>query len=168
MTFHAIAITCVVWSLYVLIEKTAEEGRSNQFDWTFWTKLIVVAIGFTGGVVFMYIQCKMYFQLCNRWRQYNRVIIIQPITEEILKKSKKNNKFETQNPNNKSYNINENNSKISVSNCDKQQNTGENQQQIDEASPLFQNTFNSTVNAIITNNNNNNNNNNNETVLNFG
>lgn len=37
----------------------------------------------------MYIQCKMYFQLCNRWRQYNRMIIIQPITEEILKNSKK-------------------------------------------------------------------------------
>ncbi len=72
VTFHVIAITCVVWSLYVLIDRTAEEGRLNQFDWSFWTKLVVVAIGFTGGVIFMYIQCKMYAQLCNRWRQYNR------------------------------------------------------------------------------------------------
>ena len=89
-SFHIIAITCVIWSLYVLIDRTAEEGRSNQFDWAFWTKLVVVAIGFTGGVVFMYIQCKMYFQLCNRWHQYNRVIIVESITDEILKTSKKN------------------------------------------------------------------------------
>lgn len=89
VTFHIIAITCVVWSLYVLIDRTAEEGRLNKLDWSFWTKLVVVAIGFTGGVIFMYIQCKLYIQLCIRWRQYNRVIIIQPITDEILKNSKK-------------------------------------------------------------------------------
>ena len=89
VTFHAIAITCVIWSLYVLIQKTADEIVLNKYDWGFWTKLIVVAIGFTGGVVFMYIQCKMYFQLCMRWRQYNRMIIIQPITDELLKNSKK-------------------------------------------------------------------------------
>jgi E3 ubiquitin-protein ligase MARCH1/8 len=89
VTFHLIAITCVIWSLYVLIERTAQEIKHNDFDWAFWIKLVVVAIGFTGGVVFMYIQCKMYFQLCLRWRQYNRVIIIQPITDEILKNSKK-------------------------------------------------------------------------------
>jgi E3 ubiquitin-protein ligase MARCH1/8 len=90
VTFHLIAITCVIWSLYVLIERTAEEIKANNFDWAFWIKLVVVAIGFTGGIVFMYIQFKMYFQLCLRWRQYNRVIIIQPITEEFIKNSKKN------------------------------------------------------------------------------
>ena len=88
VSFHIIAITCVIWSLYVLIDRTAEEVKNNNFEWSFWIKVVVVAIGFTGGVVFMYIQCKMYFQLCIRWRQYNRVIIIQPITEEIIKKSK--------------------------------------------------------------------------------
>ena len=89
VTFHIIAITCVIWSLYVLIERTSEEIKLGRLDWAFWIKLIVVAIGFTGGVVFMYIQCKMYFQLCLRWRLYNRVIIIQPITEEYIKNSKK-------------------------------------------------------------------------------
>lgn len=84
VTFHLIVITCVIWSLYVLIERTAHEMSLNQLDWAFWVKLVVVAIGFTGGVVFMYIQCKMYVQLCMRWRRYNRVIIIQPITEELL------------------------------------------------------------------------------------
>ena len=29
--FHVIAITCVVWSLYVLIERTADELRSRKF-----------------------------------------------------------------------------------------------------------------------------------------
>lgn len=89
VTFHAIAITCVIWSLYVLIERTAEEGRINKFNWSFWTKLVGVAIGFTGGVIFMYIQLKMYLALCNRWKNFNRVIIIQPITEDIIKNSKK-------------------------------------------------------------------------------
>ena len=77
VTFHVIAITCVVWSLYVLIDRTTEEFHSGVLEWPFWTKLIVVAIGFTGGLVFMYVQCKMYIQLCRRWRAYNRVIYVQ-------------------------------------------------------------------------------------------
>ena len=82
VTFHVIAITCVVWSLYVLIERTLEELREDELGWPFWTKLIVVAIGFTGGVVFMYMQCKMYGQLFNRWKAYNRVIYIQDMPEK--------------------------------------------------------------------------------------
>lgn len=77
VTFHIIAITCVIWSLYVLIDRTTEEIRAGVLEWPFWTKLIVVAIGFTGGLVFMYVQCKTYAQLCRRWRAYNRIIFIQ-------------------------------------------------------------------------------------------
>src|SRR6218665_1857537 len=77
VTFHVIAITCVIWSLYVLIDRTTEEIRSGVLEWPFWTKLIVVAIGFTGGLVFMYVQCKMYIQLFQRWRAYNRIIYVQ-------------------------------------------------------------------------------------------
>jgi len=77
VTFHVVAITCVVWSLYVLIDRTTEEIHAGVLEWPFWTKLIVVAIGFTGGLVFMYVQCKMYVQLCRRWRAYNRVIYVQ-------------------------------------------------------------------------------------------
>lgn len=82
--FHTIVITCVVWSLYVLVERTAQDMNSEKYDWAFWVKLVVVAIGFTVAIIFMYIQCKMYVQLCMRWRRYNRVIIIQPITEELV------------------------------------------------------------------------------------
>lgn len=82
VSFHIVAITCVVWSLYVLIDRTTEEIRSGILKWPFWTKLIVVAIGFTGGLVFMYVQCKMYCALCRRWRAYNRVIYIQNFPEE--------------------------------------------------------------------------------------
>ncbi|CAF0856952.1 unnamed protein product, partial [Didymodactylos carnosus] len=53
--------------------------------WQFWTKLIVVAIGFTGGLVFLYVQCKMYLQLCIRWRQFNQRIIIHSISERQAK-----------------------------------------------------------------------------------
>nr|CAG4642054.1 EOG090X0DX7 [Eurycercus lamellatus] len=77
VTFHAVAFTCVIWSLYVLIDRSAEEYSSGQLQWPFWTKLVVVAIGFTGGVVFMYVQCTMYLTLCRRWRAYNRVIVVQ-------------------------------------------------------------------------------------------
>lgn len=85
VAFHVIAITCVIWSLYVLIDRTTEEVSSGNLDWPFWTKLIVVAIGFTGGLVFMYVQCKMYIQLLLRWRTYNRVIQVEnvPETEEF-------------------------------------------------------------------------------------
>ena len=46
-------------------------------EWPFWTKLVVVAIGFTGGLVFMYTQCKVYVQLWRRLKAYNRVIFVQ-------------------------------------------------------------------------------------------
>ncbi|XP_024864931.1 E3 ubiquitin-protein ligase MARCH8 isoform X2 [Kryptolebias marmoratus] len=77
VTFHVIAITCVVWSLYVLIDRTAEEIRAGILEWSFWTKLVVVAIGFTGGLVFMYVQCKVYIHLWKRLKAYNRVIYVQ-------------------------------------------------------------------------------------------
>ncbi|XP_067012908.2 E3 ubiquitin-protein ligase MARCHF8 [Anabrus simplex] len=82
VTFHAVALTCVVWSLYVLIDRTAEEIQRGLLEWPFWTKLIVVAIGFTGGLVFMYIQCKAYLHLCRRWRAFNRVIFVQNAPEK--------------------------------------------------------------------------------------
>ncbi|GFN78295.1 E3 ubiquitin-protein ligase march8 [Plakobranchus ocellatus] len=82
VTFHLIAITCVIWSLYVLIDRTTEEVSSGTLDWPFWTKLIVVAIGFTGGVVFMYVQCKMYVHLCLRWRAYNKLITVENAPED--------------------------------------------------------------------------------------
>lgn len=77
VSFHIIAITCVVWSLWVLIERTAQEIHQGDLDWPFWTKLVVVAIGFTGGLVFMYVQCKVYVQLWKRLRAFNRIILVQ-------------------------------------------------------------------------------------------
>ena len=86
VTFHVIAITCVIWSLYVLIDRTTEEIKAGTLEWPFWTKLIVVGIGFTGGLVFMYVQCKMYAQLCRQWRAYNRVIYIENCPEKKASK----------------------------------------------------------------------------------
>lgn len=89
VTFHVIAITCVVWSLYVLIDRTAEEVKHGQttgiLEWPFWTKLVVVAIGFTGGLVFMYVQCKVYAQLWKKLKAYNRVIYVQNCPETSKK-----------------------------------------------------------------------------------
>ncbi|XP_076980734.1 E3 ubiquitin-protein ligase MARCHF8 isoform X2 [Tamandua tetradactyla] len=89
VTFHVVAITCVVWSLYVLIDRTAEEIKQGQatgiLEWPFWTKLVVVAIGFTGGLLFMYVQCKVYVQLWKRLKAYNRVIYVQNCPETSKK-----------------------------------------------------------------------------------
>jgi E3 ubiquitin-protein ligase MARCH1/8 len=94
VAFNLIAVTCVLWSLYVLIEKTRDEVKTGKLQWPFWTKLIVVAIGFTGGLIFLYVQCKMYLQLCIRWRQFNQRIVIHSISEqrpdEILSSGIKN------------------------------------------------------------------------------
>ncbi|KAM3864786.1 E3 ubiquitin-protein ligase MARCHF8 [Diretmus argenteus] len=83
--FHLISIICVLWSVYVLAKRTAEElrlGRNGVLEWPFWTKLIVVLIGFTGGVIFMYIQCKVYLQLWRRLKAFNRIITVQNCPEK--------------------------------------------------------------------------------------
>ncbi|GBP68726.1 E3 ubiquitin-protein ligase MARCH8 [Eumeta japonica] len=89
--FHCVAALCVMWSLFVLIERAVEEvnkGLIGKFPtaletWPFWTKLVVVAVGFTGGAVFMYIQCRQYLHLCNRWRAHNRILLIQNAPEKV-------------------------------------------------------------------------------------
>jgi len=48
-----------------------------------------VAIGFTGGLVFMYIQCKVYLQICRKWRAYNRTIVVQDLPLDVIKKERK-------------------------------------------------------------------------------
>ncbi|XP_062282157.1 E3 ubiquitin-protein ligase MARCHF7 [Scomber scombrus] len=88
--FHLIAIVCIVWSVYVLVKRTAEEirlGKNGILEWPFWTKLIVVAIGFTGGLIFMYIQCKIYLQLWRRLKAFNRIITVQNCPEKNLHNS---------------------------------------------------------------------------------
>ncbi|XP_041435465.1 E3 ubiquitin-protein ligase MARCHF1 isoform X2 [Xenopus laevis] len=102
VTFHIIALTCVVWSLYVLIDRTAEEikqGSDNGvLERPFWTKLMVVAIGFMGGLIFMYVQCKVYIQLWRRLKAYNRVIFVQNCPN-TSKKLEENNYTSNQNTN---------------------------------------------------------------------
>lgn len=81
--FHCVAALCVMWSLFVLIERAVEEVNRGLIAWPFWTKLVVVAVGFTGGAVFMYIQCRQYLHLCNRWRSHNRILLIQNAPEKL-------------------------------------------------------------------------------------
>lgn len=59
-------------------------ASSGVLEWPFWTKLIVVAIGFTGGLIFMYIQCKVYLQLWRRLKAFNRIITVQNCPEKDL------------------------------------------------------------------------------------
>lgn len=48
----------------------------------------MVAIGFTGGLVFMYVQCKAYVQLWRRLKAYNRVIFVQNCPDAAKKQEK--------------------------------------------------------------------------------
>ncbi|XP_046807459.1 uncharacterized protein LOC111686258 [Lucilia cuprina] len=81
--FHCAAALCVIWSLCVLIERAAEDVQHGHIEWPFWTKLAVVAVGLTGGIVFMYIQCKAYLHLCHRWKARNRILLIQNAPEKV-------------------------------------------------------------------------------------
>lgn len=38
--FHLAAALCVIWSLCVLIERSAEEVAAGKLSWPFWTKLV--------------------------------------------------------------------------------------------------------------------------------
>ncbi|XP_018331016.1 E3 ubiquitin-protein ligase MARCH8 [Agrilus planipennis] len=79
--FHFVAAICVIWSLFVLIDRATEEVQKGLIAWPFWTKLVVVAVGFSGGAVFMYIQCRQYLQLFSRWKAHNRIILVQNAPE---------------------------------------------------------------------------------------
>uniref|UniRef100_A0A8D0EFH2 RING-type E3 ubiquitin transferase n=1 Tax=Salvator merianae TaxID=96440 RepID=A0A8D0EFH2_SALMN len=119
VTFHVIAITCVVWSLYVLIDRTAEEIKHGDstgiLEWPFWTKLVVVAIGFTGGILFMYVQCKVYVQLWKRLKAYNRVIYVQNCPETSKRNTfKKTVLIESNIENSDSYNTELEDSRASI------------------------------------------------------
>ncbi|XP_023021997.2 uncharacterized protein [Leptinotarsa decemlineata] len=80
--FHFVAAVCVIWSLFVLIDRAAEEVKKGLIAWPFWTKLVVVSVGSTGGVVFMYIQCRQYLHLFSRWKAHNRIILVQNAPEK--------------------------------------------------------------------------------------
>lgn len=66
-----------------------------MLEWPFWTKLIVVAIGFTGGLIFMYIQCKVYLQLWRRLKAFNRIITVQNCPEKGLHNAQARNNTST-------------------------------------------------------------------------
>ncbi|CAL8331300.1 unnamed protein product [Lota lota] len=102
VVFHLLAISCVSWSIYILFKRTTEEFRLGKEDelwrlalikyytaegvieWPFWTKVIVVVMGLTSGLIFMYIQCVVYLQLWRRLKAFNRIITVQNCPEKDL------------------------------------------------------------------------------------
>ncbi|KAI3383982.1 hypothetical protein SNEBB_001772 [Seison nebaliae] len=98
--FYFIAICCVIWAVYILINKSTQDIKNGHLHWVFWTRLLVLAIGCMGFVLFIWSQCRMYVQLCFRWRQSNRLFFIQPL-------SFNNNIITNNNSNNNSNNNNQ-------------------------------------------------------------
>ncbi|KAE8752272.1 hypothetical protein FOCC_FOCC001065 [Frankliniella occidentalis] len=81
--FHTAALSCVLWSLHVLIDGTLEEINKGLLEWSLWTKLIGVTAVFSGGVAYIFHQGKAYCALCRRWRAFNRVIYVQNAPEKV-------------------------------------------------------------------------------------
>ncbi|XP_031838009.1 E3 ubiquitin-protein ligase MARCHF8 isoform X2 [Nomia melanderi] len=82
--FHTLVTLGVGLSVYVLVERSVQDALDGYVDWSFWTKLIVLVIGSTGGLVFIFIQCKTYIILYRKWRAFNRVIFIQNAPEKVV------------------------------------------------------------------------------------
>ncbi len=85
--FYALAITCVIWSLYVLIDRVmVDSAASDKASWQFWTKLVVIMIGIIGGGIFTYVQGRLYYDLLERWCLHNQYYTVQePPPEAMLK-----------------------------------------------------------------------------------
>ena len=75
--FNLVSMICIFWSIYVLIERAALDARIGQIDWSFYVKISVVTIGLIIGVIFLFVQLKLYFSIFMKWRQSNRIIIIR-------------------------------------------------------------------------------------------
>ncbi|CAG7640061.1 unnamed protein product [Allacma fusca] len=74
--FHSIALGCVIWSLYVLIERTVQELKDSTMEWQFWTKIVVEAIGCLGAGILIYVWGKSYFSIVSKWIAFNRTFLI--------------------------------------------------------------------------------------------
>lgn len=75
--FNLVSMVCIFWSIYVLIERASLDARNGQIDWSFYVKISVVTIGLIIGVIFVFVQLKLYYSIFMKWRQSNRIIIIR-------------------------------------------------------------------------------------------
>lgn len=75
--FNLVSMVCIFWSIYVLIERASFDARNGQIDWSFYVKISVVTIGLIIGVIFLFVQLKLYFSIFMKWRQSNRIIVIR-------------------------------------------------------------------------------------------
>lgn len=75
--FNLVSMICIFWSIYVLIERASLDARNGQIDWSFYVKISVVTIGLIIGVIFLFVQLKLYFSIFMKWRQSNRIIVIR-------------------------------------------------------------------------------------------
>lgn len=75
--FNLVSMVCIFWSIYVLIERAAQDAHNGQIDWSFYVKISVVTIGLIIGVIFLFVQLKLYISIFIRWKQSNRIIVIR-------------------------------------------------------------------------------------------
>lgn len=75
--FNLVSMVCIFWSIYVLIERASLDAKNGQIDWSFYVKISVVTLGLIIGVIFLFVQLKLYFSIFMKWRQSNRIIVIR-------------------------------------------------------------------------------------------
>lgn len=66
----------MIWSLFVLIDRTIDELHQAELEWQFWTKIVVEAIGCLGAGILFYVWGKIYFCLVRKWVTFNRTFVV--------------------------------------------------------------------------------------------
>lgn len=56
---------------------------AGPLEWLFWTKLGIVALSGVSGLIFMYIQCKVYLNLWRRLKAFNRDILVHNCPDSV-------------------------------------------------------------------------------------
>uniref|UniRef100_A0A915EZB6 RING-CH-type domain-containing protein n=1 Tax=Echinococcus canadensis TaxID=519352 RepID=A0A915EZB6_9CEST len=87
ITIYLLIQACVSWALYALISNLSSTGiSSSERNWQFWLKVFVVFVGMFSVGVFAYVQTRYCCDICQRWRQLNRVCVVrEPPKERIAK-----------------------------------------------------------------------------------
>ncbi|KAL3316206.1 hypothetical protein Ciccas_005152 [Cichlidogyrus casuarinus] len=86
--FHAIAMICTIWSIYVLAHRVVIEIQNRDLAWPLWTKVLVIAIGLAGSLIFSYVQIRIYYGLTKRWMIRNQKYIFASLTDSEVARAR--------------------------------------------------------------------------------
>ncbi|MBN3290521.1 MARH1 ligase, partial [Polypterus senegalus] len=82
---YIVALICVIWSLQILIDRTADmiylSNGNGIFSWTLWVKIVIAPPSLILSIVILYAERKFYINLWKRLKAHNSMILIQNCPE---------------------------------------------------------------------------------------